>query len=282
MATEASPEALLARGDLDLVVIPTPNDSHAPLARAALLAGCHVVVDKPFTLNAAEAASLVALAAERQKVLSVFHNRRWDNDFLAVREVLASGVLGRLVQVQCHFDRFRPTVLPRWPRRWRPRQRALARPGLAPARPGPAAVRPVRARSGPTWQPSAAAPRPPTRSTARLRYDDGLRVSLHASTLAALPGPRFALHGTRGSLRIDGLDPQESALKSGALPGAQAWGADTREAVLALASAEAPNELHTPSPALAARQLPRVLRSRARPRCSGSAPTRCRPRRPGR
>jgi predicted dehydrogenase len=105
-----TPEALIARPEIDLVVIATPNDTHAPLAARALAAGKHVVVDKPFTLNVSEAQELIALASQHQRVLSVFHNRRWDADFLSLQSVLQNDLLGRITHFESHFDRFRPVV----------------------------------------------------------------------------------------------------------------------------------------------------------------------------
>src|SRR6185312_10571923 len=89
VALHASPAELVARDDLDLVVIATPNDTHHPLARDALRAGRHVVVDKPFTVRLDDARELVALARERGRLLSVFHNRRYDGDFLTLKKLLA-------------------------------------------------------------------------------------------------------------------------------------------------------------------------------------------------
>src|SRR5438046_2644857 len=93
---------------IDLVVIATPNTSHHPIAKQCLLAGRHVVVDKPFTTTVAEAEELVRLAADMRRVLSVYHNRRYVGDFVALRQQLSAGVLGRLVVFESHFDRFRP------------------------------------------------------------------------------------------------------------------------------------------------------------------------------
>ena len=109
-----SPHALIDSDAIDLVVVPTPNQTHHALAKAALLAGKHVVVDKPFTLTAAEADDLARTAAQHQRVLSVFHNRRWDADFLTLQALLASGELGRITYFSSHFDRFRPQVRHRW------------------------------------------------------------------------------------------------------------------------------------------------------------------------
>ena len=107
-------DALLAWHDVDLVVIAAPNDQHTPLARTALRAGRHVVVDKPFTLSLAEARELRDLAAETGRVLRVFQNRRFDSDFLGVAELVRSGRLGDVVHLESRIDRFRPTVRDRW------------------------------------------------------------------------------------------------------------------------------------------------------------------------
>lgn len=113
-AVVADFDALLGLADLDCVVIATPNDTHFDLARRALEAGKHVVVDKPVTLSSAEARTLARLAADRGLVFAPFHNRRWDGDFLTVCELVASGELGRLTLFESHFDRFRPQIRQRW------------------------------------------------------------------------------------------------------------------------------------------------------------------------
>ncbi|MTI28816.1 oxidoreductase [Fulvivirga kasyanovii] len=98
--------------EIDLVVLAVPNSAHYSLAHASLLAGKHVVVEKPFTVTSAEADDLIKLANEKQKVLSVYQNRRWDSDFLTVQKVMESGKLGRLVEFESHFDRFRNFIKP--------------------------------------------------------------------------------------------------------------------------------------------------------------------------
>ncbi|MGH8080269.1 MAG: Gfo/Idh/MocA family oxidoreductase, partial [Lysobacter sp.] len=108
------PFAAVTHADADLVVIATPNHSHAPLARAALAAGKHVVVDKPFTLDLSEARELAALATRHQRVLSVFQNRRWDSDYLGVKQAIDEGRIGEVVHFESHIDRFRPQVRERW------------------------------------------------------------------------------------------------------------------------------------------------------------------------
>ena len=219
---------LLARDDIDLVIIATPNDSHHPLARAALESGKAVVVDKPFTLDAREAEDLIALAERRGLLLSVFHNRRWDGDFLTVRDLVASGRLGRLVHVESHFDRFRPQVRTRW-------REAGGPAGGLWIDLGPHLLDQALQLFG--WPEALSADIATVRDgaqaddwfDARLRYANGLIVSLHASALAASAGPRFVLHGTRGGYRKWGLDAQEDALRAGQRPDPAhlaAWGAD--------------------------------------------------------
>lgn len=117
------PEAAAVHPEADLVVIAAPNDRHAALAEAALRAGKHVVVDKPFTVTLAEARHLARVARETGRLLSVFQNRRWDSDFLALRAALASGAIGEAMHVEAHFDRYRPRCAPA----------GAGRPGRAPA-----------------------------------------------------------------------------------------------------------------------------------------------------
>lgn len=103
-----APQALFSDPDIDLVVIPTPNDTHFPLAKAALEAGKHVVVDKPFTVTLSQARELEAIAKSEGRLLSVFHNRRWDSDFLTVKSLINEGLLGEVGYFESHFDRYRP------------------------------------------------------------------------------------------------------------------------------------------------------------------------------
>ncbi|WP_244433809.1 Gfo/Idh/MocA family oxidoreductase [Azospirillum sp. B506] len=123
-AEATTAEAVIADPDIDLVVIATPNTSHAPLAREALLAGKHVVIDKPMATSAAEADELIELAKRQGRLLSVFHNRRWDNDFLTLRACLEAGEIGRPYHYEAHYDRFRPQIKQGW------RERTLAGSGV--------------------------------------------------------------------------------------------------------------------------------------------------------
>jgi scyllo-inositol 2-dehydrogenase (NADP+) len=211
-AAEAHEAAVAA--DVELVVVSTPNAFHFPLARAALEAGKHVVVDKPFTVSLEEADALIALAAARGRTLSVFHNRRWDGDFLTVRRVLPA--LGAVRLFEAHWDRFRPAIKAGW------REMPGDGSGLL-ADLGPHMVDQALLLFGAPDAVSAdvLAQRPEARVDdyfeVRLHYG-AMRAVLGASTLIAEPRPRFAVHGEGGSFVKYGLDPQEAALKAGADP----------------------------------------------------------------
>jgi len=108
----ADPESVFADPTIDAVVISTPNDTHAALATRALAAGKHVVIDKPFAETADEARQLIQKAKGR--ILTIFHNRRWDSDFLTLKRLIADGALGKIAYVESHFDLYRPVVSTRW------------------------------------------------------------------------------------------------------------------------------------------------------------------------
>ena len=105
-------EEILEDENIDLVVIATPNLTHFNLTKQALLAGKHVVVDKPFTVTSQEAEELIHLANAQNKLLSVYHNRRWDSDFQTVQKVIQSALLGKLAECEIHYDRFRNSLRP--------------------------------------------------------------------------------------------------------------------------------------------------------------------------
>ncbi|HEV7269462.1 oxidoreductase [Pseudoxanthomonas sp.] len=211
---------------VDLVVIASPNDTHAPLALAALERGKHVVVDKPFTLTLQEARDVVAAASRAERLVSVFQNRRWDADFLTVRRLIEEGTLGRIAEFHSHFDRFRPRVQDRW------RERDAPGGGLWYDL-GPHLLDQALQLFGAPLAISADIARLRDGARAADYFDVTLRYPhhravLHASTLVAGNGLRFAVHGTRGSYLKHGLDAQEDQLRAGVVPGAPGWGMDPR------------------------------------------------------
>jgi predicted dehydrogenase len=235
VAAETSPAALFARKDLDLVVIPTPNDSHFPLAKLALEAGKHVVVDKPFTLTVAEARALRGCAMQAGKVLSVFQNRRWDADFLTVKALIASGELGPVQEFESHFDRHSPVVQDRW------RERDALGSGLWFDLGAHLVDQAVQLFGVPdALGVDLARQRPGARTDdyyqAQLHYGSS-RVILHANNLVPQPGPRYTVHGTLGTYVKFGLDVQEDQLKAGMIPPAPGWGVDPNPGTLTLFNA---------------------------------------------
>ncbi len=222
----ADPIAVATHPELDLIVIASPNESHYPIAAAALRASKHVVCDKPFTLTLAEAEALAHLAQEQGKLLSVFHNRRWDSEVLATRAVIASGVLGEISLLETRIDRYRPVVRKRW--------RESAGPGAGLWFDlGPHLIDQALHQFG----------MPETVSAQLATQREGgetddwahillayrkTRVILHATLLAAGGGmPRTVVHGTRGSWAKFGGDRQEARLQDGMRPDAPGFGDDS-------------------------------------------------------
>ncbi len=209
--------------DISLVVVNTPDDTHATYTRLALEAGKHVVVEKPFTLTFREAGELISLAEEKDLLLTVFQNRRWDGDFLTVRKLLEEGAPGRLVEYEAHFDRFRPAVAEG---SWK------EEPGRGTGNLynlGTHLIDQCLLLFGMPLSVSAdlRIQRPGARvhDYFDLRLDYGPHIAiLRSSYLAAEPGPRFVIRGTEGAYVKRGADPQEEALREGAIPGGSSWG----------------------------------------------------------
>ncbi len=210
---------------IDLVVIATPNASHHPIAKQCLLAGRHVVIDKPFTTTVAEAEELVHLGAAQRRVLSAYQNRRYVGDFVTLRTLLSDGVLGRVTIFESHFDRFRPELRPGvWRERSEPGSglwfdlgphlldQALVLFGIPQAISADIRIERDGAATDDAFD-------------VTLHYPH-MRALLRASMLAAAPGPTFVVHGIKGSFTKYGLDPQEAALKSGRTPDEANWDAE--------------------------------------------------------
>ncbi|HDR2706199.1 TPA: oxidoreductase [Enterobacter mori] len=239
----ATPEEAIQHPDVDLVVIASPNATHAPLAALALNAGKHVVVDKPFTLDMQEARELIALADEKQRLLSVFHNRRWDSDFLGIKQVIEEGRLGKVKLFESHIDRFRPEVRVRW------REQNVPGSGLWFDL-GPHLIDQTLQLFG--------LPQSVQGNIATLR--DGAEINdwahvvlnypehkviLHASMLVAGGTSRFTVHGDQASVVKARIDQQEAQLLAGVIPGSESWGEDSDDMVLFDAAGDA-TRLKTP------------------------------------
>lgn len=225
-------DQMLTDPQIRLVVIATPNDSHAPLAQRALLAGKNVVIDKPFALDAGQARALIALAKNQKRLLSVYHNRRFDGDFMTVKELLEKGTLGRISHFESHFDRFRPQVRDRW------RESAGQGAGLWNDL-GPHLLdQSLQLFGQPEWiQADLALQRQGAQSDDYFHVTLGygqMRVILHASTLACANTPRFIIHGEQGSFIKWGQDSQEDMLKQGISPLSADWGKEQSPGMLSV------------------------------------------------
>lgn len=217
-------EEVISDQHIELVIIASPNTTHFPYAKAAMLAGKHVVVEKPFTNTSAEALELVELSKKTGKICAVYQNRRYVADFLTMKSILDQGLLGQPVEFFAHYDRYRPS----------PRTYGLWREELLPGSGifydlGPHLIDQALMLFG-----------KPTSITADIRkmksysqVDDffdvklefnNLIVTLHASMLVREMGPRYMIHGTKGSFKKSGEDPQEELLKAGVLPTGNDWG----------------------------------------------------------
>ncbi len=222
-------DELLTMPDIRLVVVASPNHTHFDFAKRALLAGRDVLVDKPFANSIAEAVELVQLARAKGRVLTVYQNRRFDGDFAAIRELVAAGSLGRIVNFETHYDRYRPNLKP-----------GVWREQTGPGNGiwfdiGPHLIDHAMVLFG-----------EPEAITADIRivrdhavaddcfdvvlhYPNKLRATLSSSILAAATRPRFVLQGTLGTFIKQSFDPQEVGLRFDRIPANGPWGAEPEE-----------------------------------------------------
>ncbi len=211
---------------IDLVIVTSPNTDHFTWAKAALSAGKHVVVEKPFTVTVAEADELIRLAKQQKKVLSVYHNRRFTSDTKTVKKLLDSGILGEIVDYETHFDRYR--LDPRPNGAWREESlpgsgifydlgshlidQSLWFFGMPQAVTAEISTRRPWARADDYFD-------------LRLHYPS-FTATLKSGMLCKIPGPTYQLHGMNGSFVKYGLDVQEATLNGGAMPQGDNWGAE--------------------------------------------------------
>jgi predicted dehydrogenase len=224
VAIHRDAEAVMKDASIDVIVVATPNDSHFDLASRALASGKHVVIDKPFACSADEARSLIAQATGR--ILTVFHNRRWDSDFLALKRLISDGTLGDILYFESHFDRHRPAVGSGWREKVGPAtgtwydlgahllDQALQLFGRPTAVAADLAVRRDGAVTTDYFR-------------VRLRHER-LRIVLSGDSLASADDRRLVVHGTRASFIKHGLDAQEAFLRSGGRPTDTGYGIDPR------------------------------------------------------
>ncbi len=221
-------DEMLADPSLELVVITTPNDTHFEYASRSLRAGKHVLLEKPFTITSEEAKKLLVIAKESGNVLSVFQNRRYVSDFLTIQQLLEEKKLGEIVEFEAHYDRYRPEQRPN---AWREEDapgtgilydlgahlidQAFCLFGL------PKSV---------TADLRIQRPHAKTTDYFELWLDYGFtKIILKSGMLVREPGPRYMIHGTKGSFIKYGEDPQEALLRLGVLPNTKDWGKEPEE-----------------------------------------------------
>lgn len=216
--------------ELDIAVVATPNRTHVPLATAALEAGLDVVVDKPLAVTAADARGLIEEARRRDRLLTVYHNRRWDGDFLTLRRLVDEGALGDVHRFESRFERWRPAPKPGW--------RQEPDPGAAGGLLydlGPHLIDQALVLFGPVREVHAELDR--RRPGARvdddvflaLTHESGVRSHLWMNVISAAPAPRFRVLGSRATWTKHGLDVQEARLRGGADASSPGFGEEPPE-----------------------------------------------------
>jgi scyllo-inositol 2-dehydrogenase (NADP+) len=214
-------EELLADSIPDLIVLATPNHLHFEQAKLALQAGCNVLIDKPFVISVAQGEALCKISEGCGRQIFVYHNRRWDGDFMTLQHALAAGQLGDVKVCTIQFDRFRPHPRERW------RESAIEGAGiwfdLGPHLIDQALLlfgRPI------SLQARLNSLRDGSKNIdyahVHLFYADK-EVVLRASPYTAGPMLRYEVETTLGTWRKYGLDPQEDSLKNGSIPSMEPW-----------------------------------------------------------
>ncbi len=216
---------VLADPAIELVVVNTPSDTHVELAKQALAAGKHVLLEKPVATSVAQLDELLALAQAHNRHLLAYQNRRWDTDFGAVRRVVESGQLGQLIEVQLRYDRYKPLL------HTKAFKETAARPGSGLVFDlGPHVLDQAISLFGAPLRVDKTVGhyRPGTQVDdyfhLHLHYPNGLNVWVASGLLIADPVPAYVLHGTLGSYHKHRTDPQEAQLLAGLKPTDPAFG----------------------------------------------------------
>jgi len=221
-------EELLNIKEIELIIVNTPDEFHYEMVKQVLQAGKHAIVEKPITQKSAEAAELVELAKDNGLVLAVYQNRRWDGDFQTVQKVLSEGKLGRLVEFESHFDRYRTFITPdTWKEIGDEYAGVLYNLGshmvdqayVLFGKPQAVTAHLKIVRTGGVVT---------DYYDIRLEYEN-FAALLKCSYLVKHEGPRYILHGEYGTFLKNGIDPQEEILKTGILPAGDNWGNEPPE-----------------------------------------------------
>ncbi|MCA0991174.1 oxidoreductase [Pseudalkalibacillus hwajinpoensis] len=223
----SSVEELLTDQEIELVIITTPNEFHFPMAKQALEAGKHVVLEKPFTVSVEEGERLIAVAEESHRLLSVYHNRRYDSDFLTIQQLVKEEKLGSVITYEAHYDRYRAEVRDRWREQDKKGSgilfdlgshlidQALTLFGKPDSVYADIMAQRVKGKTDDYFH--------------LILHYGKKRVILHGGSLVKKHGPRYQIHGIKGSFLKWGIDPQEEALIAGRVPGDAGWGEEAPE-----------------------------------------------------
>lgn len=227
LRTFRSLDELLNEDFADLICITTPNEYHFSMAKQCLLSGKHVVVDKPVTIHSHEAEELEKLAKEKNRVCSVFHNRRFDGDFRTLQKLVAEKTLGELVYLESHFDRFRPNISENW------REKEVPGNGITYDL-GSHLIDQVILLFGKPDAIYADIRKQRKHAVADDYFDislyyQGLKARVTAGVLVNVQTPKFLLLGQNGSFQKFFLDVQEQAFKDGKIPQGPDWGVDPED-----------------------------------------------------
>jgi scyllo-inositol 2-dehydrogenase (NADP+) len=225
--TFRSLDLLLEADIVDLICITTPNEFHFPMAKKCLLAGKHVVVDKPVTVYSHEAQELEEIAKEKNLICSIFHNRRYDGDFRTLQKLVADNTLGDLVYLESHFDRFRPQVSENW------REKDVPGNGITFDL-GSHLIDQVVLLFGKPESIFADIQKQRKNAISDDYFDislfyENFKARVTAGVLVNVPTPKFLLLGEKGSFQKFFLDVQEQAFKEGKMPEGPDWGVDLEE-----------------------------------------------------
>ncbi|PIF06370.1 MAG: oxidoreductase [Draconibacterium sp.] len=218
-------DELVADKETELIIVNTPDSLHYSMVKKALQAGKHVVVEKPVAQQSSQAIDLVTLAKKAGKKLAVYQNRRWDGDFRTVQKIISEGKLGRLVEFESHYDRYRAGITPdTWKEEYDEFGGVLYNLGshmidqafVLFGKPKAVTAHLKIVRKGGKVN---------DYYDVRLDYENFSAI-LKCSYLVKEPGPRYSIFGEKGTFYKWGIDPQEEILKTGELPAGEAWGTE--------------------------------------------------------
>ncbi|MFD1628898.1 Gfo/Idh/MocA family oxidoreductase [Pseudopedobacter beijingensis] len=209
---------LLADESIELVIVNTPNFTHYQLAKEALNAGKHVLIEKPMSVLRREAEDLFALAYRKNLKIMVYQNRRFNSDFLSVSEVLNSGRLGKIVEVHFRFDRYRTAIGPKYFK-----ENPMPGSGILYDLGAHLIDQAISLFGMPLdFIKTYGCNRPDSQvddyANVHLKYKNGLNVYLTANLLVADEGPAYIIHGTQGTYSKGKTDVQEDQLLAGMKP----------------------------------------------------------------